>query len=590
MSRFLSQFQWSVLVSQTRTVAARFPVEVIVAAGSAIVGVLVAHEVFGTQQSLLTAMLLSSPVLLALQLVVSLVAEQYATPRWWPLVGRTLALAAATAMVASLQSDVGSSAVPVQVATAWSAAVASLMVVWYGKGPAVMWQMTKVLAWRFVLTTVFASVLSGGLALALGAMQVLFGLDLPDALYGDVSALVDTLFVTVFFLAGVPAERREREDVENEHSVPPALRWFVQFALLPLVMVFTVILYAYAIKVAFFSNLEGSVAGYIVALGIISISAWVITWPLRSSGAHRMLAWYHRWLGVVLLPMTVMLIVAVAVRISDYGVTPERYALAAFTTVMVGATVMMLLRRIVDLRALPIVIVGVGAVTALGPFDSRHVSVRSQRARVESILRAERLLDQSGTFDTTAFQQQPDSVRHEIFQRISAVSEVDTTAALRLLQQCGIRATIQASSRDVQFAGMGVRPQWRATERGRYWTFPDTAPPVMDLQGASKLYALRLTNSNSDTTVVIPLDGTATSTATPTEVRLDPKSTVLKIYQEGRRMDSMDMATADNQRRVSSNAGFFRAMILSGEVSPTFVASLQILLLDLRPQTESVQQ
>ncbi len=55
-------------------------------------------------------------------------------------------------------------------------------------------------------------------------------------------------------------------------------------------------------------------------------------------------------------------------------------------------------------------------------------------------------------------------------------------------------------------------------------------------------------------------------------------------------MDSMDMATADNQRRVSSNAGFFRAMILSGEVSPTFVASLQILLLDLRPQTESVQQ
>lgn len=587
MKRFLSQIQWTSIVAQVRSVVTRFPVEVGVALFSAIVGILLAHdETVVGQPSLLTALLLSSPVLLALQLVVSLVSEQYSVHRWWPLGGRLAAGALTGAMATALYHDVDSSAVPIQVATAWIVAVVCLVLVWYGKGPSVMWRMATMLSWRFVLTSLFASVLSGGLVLALGALQVLFGLDLPVALYGDVSAVVDTLFATLFFLAGVPAERLERVDADNVDRVPQAMQWLVQFVLLPLVMVFALILYAYAIKVVFFSNLEGAVAGYIVALGIISITAWVITWPLRNSGAHRILVWYHRWLGIVLLPMTGMLIVAVAVRIADYGVTPERYALAAFTAVMVGATVMMIVPRFVDLRALPLMILAVGAVTAIGPLDSQQSSVRSQVGRVETMLRTKRLLDDNGLLDTTALQQLPDSVRYELLSRFSALSDVDTTAAVRLLQVHGINATIRAGSRDVEFAGMGSRPEWKRTDRGRYWTFPDHAVPAIALQGASELYPLLLTNSNRDTTVVVSIGPVSRNM----NVRIAPKSTVLTVYENNQLIDRLNASDVDTNRRLASSTGAFSAVLLSGEVSATAVANLRILLLDLRPKTESIQQ
>ena len=586
MSRFLSQFQWSLIVAQARSVMSRFPTEVVVATLAAVLGVIIAHEAIAGQQSLLTAMLLASPVLLALQLVVTLVFEQYHLPRWWRLGGRVLAFLGAAAMTVSLHNEIDSDAVPVQVATAWITALACLVLVWYGKGPAVLWQMTKLYAWRFVLTTVFASVLSGGLALALGALQVLFGLDVPDALYGDVSALVNTLFATLFFLAGIPVGRIDNSEVNDTQTVPMAVRWLVQFVLLPLVIVFTVILYAYAIKVAFFSNLEGSVAGYIVALGIISISAWVMTWPLRTSVHHRILALYHRWLGAVLLPLAIMLIVAVAIRIADYGVTPERYALAAFTAVFTGATIMLLLQRWVDLRVLPMIIATVGAVTAIGPFDSRHSSIRSQSERLQTMLRTEKVLDQRGMLDTTAFQQQSDSVRWKVFDGIRAISDVDTAAAVQLLQRYGVQATVDATTRAVQFAGMGTVPEWKSTEGGRYWSFPTNEATAIRLQGASEAYAVRVTNSNRDTTVVIPLGDTTRATS----LRIAPKSTILTIYDQGRPVDRIDMSAAASQRDVLSDAGLFRAVILSGEVTPTFVASLEIVLVDLRPKPQSIQQ
>ena len=44
MSRFLSQFQWSLIVAQARSVMSRFPTEVVVATLAAVLGVIISHE------------------------------------------------------------------------------------------------------------------------------------------------------------------------------------------------------------------------------------------------------------------------------------------------------------------------------------------------------------------------------------------------------------------------------------------------------------------------------------------------------------------------------------------------------------------
>ena len=153
------------------------------------------------------------------------------------------------------------------------------------------WQFNRKLFLRFCLATLYTGVLVAGLELALLSADKLFQLKIEKA-YGDLFFLMVGVFHPAFFLAGVPADFPA---LNSDTEYPRGLKAFTQFALAPLVAVYTAILYAYAIKIVLARSWpHGWVALPVLLLSGIGIFAFLLLSPLRTRPEENWGIWFTR--------------------------------------------------------------------------------------------------------------------------------------------------------------------------------------------------------------------------------------------------------------------------------------------------------
>jgi len=255
------------------------------------------------------------------------------------------------------------------------------------------WEFNKTIFLRLLAGGLFTGVLIGGLCLAIVSLRELFDMRVDGWMFGWVVAFFIGMFNTVFVLSGIP-------ETETSAPYPRGLRMFTQFVLMPLVLVFVVILYAYGIKVLFFADLNGSVSTYILLLAIVGILAYLLVYPLRTNPEYAWIAFYARWFGRIMLPLSVMLWVAIVVRTQAYGITEERYAVIVLAVCLSLISLYIAVFRDPDLRFIPAVLCITGVISFVGPLRLTDVSYRSQTTRLNEILTSRNIL-KNGRVDTT---------------------------------------------------------------------------------------------------------------------------------------------------------------------------------------------
>ncbi|MDK9700284.1 MAG: DUF4153 domain-containing protein [bacterium] len=275
------------------------------------------------------------------------------------------------------------------------------------------WQFCKALCLR-VFTTVFsAAVLFGGLAIALAALDYLFGVDIPGRRYGELFVLINGTFAIWFFLAGIPKDLDSLNDVTD---YPKELKVFSQFILIPLVIIYFVILYGYLGKILLVWDWpKGWVSRLIlgfVATGLVSL---LLVHPIRDRIENRWMKTVARWFYVAVIPLTIMLFLAVWQRISDYGITEGRYlgiATVIWLCVIAPYFIFSKLKRILFLPASLCVVV---LAVSFGPWGMFSVSERSQVSRLKQLLVQNHLLVDGQV------QSQQDSLPLETNRQISSI-------------------------------------------------------------------------------------------------------------------------------------------------------------------------
>jgi hypothetical protein len=181
------------------------------------------------------------------------------------------------------------------------------------------------------------------------------------------------LFNTIVVLTGIP----HATDVSDESPlVPQVLQWLTLFILIPLVIIYVVILSIHGFTVLVLNDFNGSVAAPALGFGMVSLLTWLLAWPLHEQAQHRVARVYVRWLGVALIPITIMLTIAIAIRVMEYGVTPERHVVMLLTLFMITMNGALLVTRRLDVRFLPAVLVVLAMLGGVGPFDSASLSAR----------------------------------------------------------------------------------------------------------------------------------------------------------------------------------------------------------------------
>ncbi len=306
----------------------------------------------------------------------------------------------------------------------WTAAVP-----FFARGGSVedFWEYNKRLMTHFVTGAVYGGVLFLGLTLALAAINALFDLHWSSRIYGYLFALLAGMFQTTFFLYHFPQKSRLND---AETGYPELLRNLCQYVFVPLVGLYFLILYAYSAKILLSWQLpRGWVSSLVLGFSVAGIFTYLITHRFPQYFESRWVSLFQKRFWWVLGPMTVLLLIAIGRRISDYGVTPERY-LVAHTGVWLAVTCLYFLwPKGRDIRFIPLSLMLFIVPAVVGPISAFQVSQRSQRGILKSLFEKHRAFEEKGTLKRD-LSYLPEEDRERIRSIVSFLSEQD---ALHLL-------------------------------------------------------------------------------------------------------------------------------------------------------------
>lgn len=256
------------------------------------------------------------------------------------------------------------------------------------------WAYNKSLFLRLLLSALYVSVLFAGLSIALISLENLLEFNLRSVRYGQVAIFLTGIFGTWFFLSGVP---KPDDLTETERSYPNGLRLFVQYVLLPLVVVYIFILYLYMGKILIeWDWPNGWVANLVLSFSITGILALLLLYPIQKEEDHKWVTVFAKGYYVALIPLIVLLMLSIWVRISEYGVTVNRYLVATLAVWLSGMVIYFLISKARNIKVIPISLFLISVLISFGPLSAFEVSERSQLNRLESIFLKHDLLDENG--------------------------------------------------------------------------------------------------------------------------------------------------------------------------------------------------
>ncbi|HEY7768724.1 DUF4153 domain-containing protein [Longimicrobium sp.] len=328
------------------------------------------------------------------------------------------------------------------------------------------WSFAWRLAERLVGVVLYSVALYAILAGACGAVVNLFDLRTPEHLFGDLAGVVFFAVAPWIFVGGTHRLIAPPADAGVPLAVSRLGRWLYA----PVLVIYLLILYAYALKVLATGELpKNLVSPLVIAAGMIGFVGAVLLEPVHGDDEHRGLALLVRWMPALLLPLLPLAFWAVLERLGQYGWTEFRYlrvtVLVVLSILAVLGTLRLVGRRPPLMSTIPVVMAAALLIGAIGPWGALAVSKRDQTARLRTALAEaridpRRLPGDTVTLDSALYERVVGSTRYllEAHGRRALVAVVpslpDSVSPWEVARELGLRR------------GCGRDETWRAAPIG----------------------------------------------------------------------------------------------------------------------------
>lgn len=239
-----------------------------------------------------------------------------------------------------------------------------------------------------------AGLFGAGLSIILETLNFLFNLGLPSKWHEHIWTIALGFMAPVSWLALAPRNFTEGVGVKEATEFTfRAVAGLVKFVLVPLLLVYTAILYAYAVKISLAGTLpRGTLGSMVVGYLLTGAATLLLAYPSRESGGLLVRLFWRYWVWLAAMPV-LLLFLAVFTRIRAYGLTEQRYLI-----VLIGLWALILaglrIWRVgsLDLRLVPGLLAILLFAACFGPWGTIGLSVFSQKAELAHILSAKGLL------------------------------------------------------------------------------------------------------------------------------------------------------------------------------------------------------
>jgi Domain of unknown function (DUF4153) len=254
------------------------------------------------------------------------------------------------------------------------------------------WQYNKCLFLRILAAALYSVVLFIGLSLAMLAVDKLFSVDIKAKWYLDLFICIGEGFSCIFFLAAFPSHF---EKLESSRDYPKGLKIFTQYVLLPLITVYLVILYAYMVKIIGTRQLPyGWVSYLVLAFAVAGILSLLLIHPIRHEANNKWIPAFSRFFYLAICPLIILLFLAINRRISDYGITEERYIVFALSCWLTFIAVYFISSKSKNIKIIPVSLCILSLMISFGPWGMFSVSYRSQINRLKHFLQTNAMLSE----------------------------------------------------------------------------------------------------------------------------------------------------------------------------------------------------
>lgn len=282
------------------------------------------------------------------------------------------------------------------------------------------WNYLKAVGVAITRSALFSGVLYLGLVLALLAIEALFEVHIKGERYGQLFIFCLGTVNTWIYLSDFPKEVRNQTEIHFEK----ALEVFVKFILIPLVILYTIILYAYGAKILIEWQLpKGWVSYLVTALALIGYLVQIIINPIQKNASAWTIKRFYPWFYYALLPLIVLLFVAIFRRISDYGITENRYFVVLIAIWIFAMALYLLAVKKRRLIILPLSLFALAILSSFGFWGVFSISNRSQANEFEKVY--SRVMENEGLASYNEFNQLTSIIDYlEDRKQISRLDEV----------------------------------------------------------------------------------------------------------------------------------------------------------------------
>jgi hypothetical protein len=285
-----------------------------------------------------------------------------------------------------------------------------------------LWQFNYRLWEGAVFALVGALLFGAGLSLILESLNFLFGAGLASDWHRDIWIVSLGFLAPVGWLSFAPTDLKVPvRDGEQADVTARALLLIVRFVLVPLLLVYTAILYAYAVKIAFETALpSGTVAGMVVGYVLTCAATLFLAYPIRESGNALVRFFWRYWVWLCL-PPVLLLLLATYQRIAQYGLTEQRFVVLLIGLWILGLALIEARRSSRrDLRLVPGLLAGMLLIASAGPWGALGLSVLSQKGELSRLLtESGQLVD--GQVVSSVMTPTPESRMDERASRVRAI-------------------------------------------------------------------------------------------------------------------------------------------------------------------------
>lgn len=252
---------------------------------------------------------------------------------------------------------------------------------------------TNKAAGRLIISGVFYGIAYAGVAGILFALEELFGLDISEKVYQDAAIILATTFLPMLWLYGL------------NYTVEPfkskLYKVLLSFVCIPLLFVYTAVVYGFIIKIVFDGfAMPSSIIGHLVLwYSFVSIIVIYLARPYKDNSLTK---FFYKWYPLISVLPIIIMFIAIFMRINQYAITINRYYLllgGIWLAVMFGYFIYV---RFANKKRLNIIITLTLALFALisiaEPISAETIAETSQLRRLESTVSPYK---ESGSLDVT---------------------------------------------------------------------------------------------------------------------------------------------------------------------------------------------